>query len=419
MAEADGAEADGTEQDDGAANAASPHQLDAVSPSRRPVSVEPGDELAASAIAAPRPRIVTVLNGDSLSLIFKRENLSATDLGNMMSAGKQARPLTKLRPGQKLEFVTGADGSLQKLVHHADITRALQVTREGDAFHFEEILTPLEVVTATASGTLESSLYEAGQRAGITDRLIMGMVEIFGWDVDFALDIRAGDSFTVVYEELLKDGTKVREGEILAAEFVNRGRVIRAVRYEDPKGRVAYFSDDGLSMRKAFLRTPVKFARISSRFNLKRRHPILHKIRAHRGVDYAASRGTSIKATGDGKVIFAGTKRGYGKTVIIQHGAEYTTLYGHMHRIGKGIKRGRRVEQGQIIGGVGSTGLATGPHLHYEFRVRGIHKDPLKVKLPKALPIAKEYKGHFKSNTREVLAQLENASAKLKVASSQ
>ena len=369
--------------------------------------------------ATPAPRTVTVRSGDSLSLIFQREQLSSTDLANMMSSGKKARALKRLRPGQELEIVRGTGGTLEKLVHHVDITRALHVTRNGDKFSFEEISTPLEPKVATASGTVESSLYVAGQRAGITDRLIMGMVEIFGWDVDFALDIRAGDSFSVVYEELYKDGVKVRDGEILAAEFVNRGRALRAVRYEDPTGKVAFYSHDGLSMRKAFLRTPVEFARISSKFNLKRRHPILHKIRAHKGVDYAASRGTPIKATGDGKVVFAGRKRGYGNTVILQHGSEYTTLYGHMHRLRKGLKTGGRVEQGQIIGSVGSTGLATGPHLHYEFRVRNVHKDPLRVKLPKALPIAREYKGHFKSHTREVLAKLESVSAKLRVASAQ
>ena len=224
-----------------------------------------------------------------------------------------------------------------------------------------------DVSVATAAGVIDSSLFEAGQRVGLSDNLIMQMAEIFGWDVDFALDIRAGDRFALVFEEQFKDGEKIGEGPIIAAEFINLGRRIRAVRYVDPEGKTDYFSPDGRSMRKAFLRTPVNFARISSRFSFSRRHPILHKMRAHRGVDYAAPRGTAVKASGDGRVIFASRKGGYGRTIIIRHGSAYTTLYAHLARFSKGVRPGKRVEQGQVIGYVGSTGLATGPHLHYEY----------------------------------------------------
>jgi len=254
---------------------------------------------------------------------------------------------------------------------------------------------------------VDTSLFEAGQHAGLSDSLIMQMAEIFGWDVDFALDIRAGDRFALVFEEQFKDGEKIGEGPIVAAEFSNRGRRIRAVRYVDPAGRIDYFSPDGRSMRKAFLRTPVNFTRISSRFSFSRRHPILHKMRAHRGVDYAAPRGTAVKASGDGRVVFAGRNGGYGRTIVLRNGSVYTTLYAHLSRFSKGIRPGKRVEQGQTIGYVGSTGLATGPHLHYEFRVRGAHRDPLSVKLPQAAPLAEGYMDDFRSRAEPLLAKLD------------
>jgi murein DD-endopeptidase MepM/ murein hydrolase activator NlpD len=263
---------------------------------------------------------------------------------------------------------------------------------------------------AAAVATIDSSLFVAGQRAGLSNKIIMELVEIFGWDVDFASDIRAGDRFAVIYEELYKDGHKLRDGEILAAEFVNQGRTTRALRYVFPEGYSAYFTPDGLSIRKAFLRMPVSYARISSRFSYRRKHPVRHRIRAHRGVDYSARTGTPIKASGDGKVIFVGRKGGYGRTVVLKHGAIYSTLYAHMSRYGRGIKRGQRVRQGQTIGYVGASGLATGPHLHYEFRVRGVHRDPLRVKLPKSAPIDEEYKADFLTASRDVLSRLETLS---------
>ncbi len=235
----------------------------------------------------------------------------------------------------------------------------------------------------------------------------MELAAIFGWDVDFALDIRAGDSFTVVYEELYLNGEKLRDGDILAAEFNNRGKRYRAIRYQDPRGRTEYYSPDGKNMRKAFLRTPVAFTRISSRFSLGRKHPILHHIRAHKGVDYAAPRGTPIKATGDGKIVFRGRKGGYGNTIIIQHGGRYSTLYAHMSRFARSLRTGRRVRQGQVIGYVGSTGLATGPHLHYEFRINGAHHNPLTVRLPDASPLPRKYRRNFKASTAPYLAQLD------------
>ena len=355
---------------------------------------------------APAHRI-TVRRGDSLYLIFKRLGLPQRDLALMTSSKSLARKLARIAPGQKIELYLDASSRVTRLVHRLDGIRSVQVTRNGDKFAFEEIVEPPQVSSTSASGTIDSSLFLAGQRAGLSHNIIMQMAEIFAWDVDFALDIRAGDRFALVYAEQHKDGKKVGEGPIIAAEFTNRGRRVRALRYEFPSGRADYFSPDGRSMRKQFLRTPVNFTRISSRFSFSRRHPILHKMRAHRGVDYAAPRGTAVKASGDGKVIFAGRNGGYGRTIILKHGATYTTLYAHLTRFAKGIRSGKRVVQGQTIGYVGSTGLATGPHLHYEFRVRGAHRDPLKVKFPRAAPLADEYMADFRKKAQPLLANLE------------
>ena len=376
-----------------------------------PASAGDTDTVAPAGTESPPAGIpahkVTVKRGDSLYLIFKRLGLPQGDLARMTASKPLRKKLARIAPGQEIEFYTDAESRLTRLVHRSDLLRSLHVSRDGDAFAFEEIVETPDVSVATATGVIDSSLFEAGQRAGLSDKIIMQMTGIFAWDVDFALDIRVGDQFALIFEEQFKDREKIGEGSIVAAEFTNRGRRIRAVRYVDATGRSGYFSPDGRSMRKAFLRTPVNFTRISSRFNLKRRHPILHKIRAHRGVDYAAPRGTAVKASGDGKVIFAGRKGGYGRTVVVQHGSVYTTLYAHLSRFPKGIRPGKRVRQGQTIGYVGSTGLATGPHLHYEFRVRGVHRDPLKVKLPKAAPLAKKYMADFREMADPLLAKLD------------
>ena len=369
-------------------------------------------EVATPADAGEPPAIapahrVTVSSGDSLYLIFKRLGLPQRDLALMTGLKPLKKKLARIAPRQEIEFYVDTESRLTRLVHRLDRLRSLHVFREGDAFAFEEVVEPPDVAVATAAGVIDSSLFEAGQQAGLSDSLIMQMAEIFGWDVDFALDIRAGDRFALVFEEQFKDGEKIGEGPIVAAEFTNRGRRVRAVRYVDPTGRADYFSPDGRSMRKAFLRTPVDFTRISSRFSFSRRHPILHKMRAHRGVDYAAPRGTAVKASGDGRVVFAGRNGGYGRTIILRHGSVYTTLYAHLSRFSKGIRPGKRVEQGQTIGYVGSTGLATGPHLHYEFRVRGAHRDPLRVELPQAAPLAEGYMDDFRSRAKPLLAKLD------------
>ncbi len=348
---------------------------------------------------------VTVKRGDSLSAIFKRLGLDQGQLVQL-SRGK-GKPLARIHPGQRLEFHTDPEHRIEKLVYRLDPVSSLHFHRTATGYTSEQVEEPYERRRSYTQATIDDALFLAGQRAGLPDKTIMQLVEIFGWDVDFALDIRKGDRFTVVYEELFKGEERAGYGDVLAAEFVNQGRTIRALRYTDENGNTNYFSPDGGSMRKAFLRTPVRFSRISSHFDMKRKHPILHTIRAHKGVDYAARTGTPVKATGDGKVTFAGWKGGYGKTIVVRHGGAYTTLYAHLSRLAKGMRSGKHVRQGDIIGYVGKTGLATGPHLHYEFRVKGAHRNPLKVKLPKASPIAPKLRPDFIERTRELVAQLD------------
>lgn len=355
-----------------------------------------------------KPSLVEVIvqPRDNMAYIFKNQGLSGTELHNIMTLGKVVKPLNNIKPGQTLKFDI-RDNELHALHYDLSLEKTLIIERIDNAFTAKLEKYELETVVKHAQTTIKDSLFLSGKAAGLSDNLIMQMVSIYGWDIDFALDIREGDSFTIVFEEFFKDGEKVKEGPILAAEFVNNKKPFRAVRYQHADGSIAYYSDNGASMRKAFLRTPVEFARISSRFNLKRRHPILNRIRAHKGVDYAAPTGTAIKATGDGMIVHRATKGGYGRTVILKHGGKYTTLYAHLSRYKKGLKVGSRVKQGQTIGYVGSSGLATGPHLHYEFRVHGAHVNPLTVKLPKADSIPKAEMNAFNEQINPLLDKLD------------
>ncbi|RMH61409.1 MAG: M23 family metallopeptidase [Zetaproteobacteria bacterium] len=259
-----------------------------------------------------------------------------------------------------------------------------------------------------AAGVIHDSLFESAARAGLDSRTTMNLVDIFSWDIDFARDMRDGDSFRVLYDELYDDEGRLIATKILAAEFINQGQRFRAVLFTGPDGREEYFTPEGRSMRKAYLKAPVKFTRISSRFRLRRKHPILGFTRAHRGVDYAAPMGTPVHAIGDGRVRFVGWKGGYGRFVLIQHvNRAHSTAYAHLSRFARGLHRGMRVRQGQIIGYVGMSGLATGPHLHFEFRVRGRAIDPLTVKRVPSRPVPKSQMARFKQQSAPLLAALE------------
>lgn len=361
--------------------------------------------------AAPEWTSVTVSSGDTLSVLFQQVGLSANTLHEVINSSKEAKAFTRLRVGQQIDFKLGEEGQLQGMRSQISTLETIRIDRDGEQYAFSKDVLEPEVSTRFASGSIDSSLFLAAQNAGLSHNLTMQMANVFGYDVDFAREIRQGDQFEVLFEEKHLDGERVGTGNILAARFTNRGKTYTAVRYTDGNGYTSYYRADGTSMRKAFIRTPVEFARISSRFNPGRRHPVLNKIRAHKGVDYAAATGTPIKATGDGRVVHVGRKGGYGNTVVIKHGQTYQTLYAHMSRYASGIRVGSNVNQGQVIGYVGMTGLATGPHLHYEFQVSGRHVDPLSVKLPASDPIPSRERNAFLALSNQMMASLDQQGA--------
>ncbi len=352
-----------------------------------------------------------IKKGESLSTIFSTFDLSKIDLHRITHASTLGKQFALIRPGKDLIINTDYDGVLQQLIYKKNAIETLEATRNGESFDIKVVKKPIEKRSFSAQAIINSSLFLDGKDAGLSDKTIMQLANIFAWDIDFALDLHKGDHFTVVYEKLFVDGLEINSGNIVSAEFVSQNKSYTTVKFEDGSGNASYFTPEGKSMRKAFLRTPVDFARISSRFNLKRKHPVLNRIRAHKGVDYAAKTGTKIKTTGDGKIIFRGRKGGYGRVVIVQHGQRYSSLYAHMSKFKKGLKVGSHVKQGNIIGYVGKSGLATGAHLHYEFRVNGVHRNPLTVKLPHANPIKDSLLAEFKEQTQPLLAQLNKAKA--------
>ncbi len=365
---------------------------------------------AAETATRPQPNWIQhrIHRGETLAGIFKRYRLDGNDLNDLLRSDERlVKELTRLYPGRTVKLLVNEDGELERLVYRRSHRETITAARiDGDAFDLEKIFHQPQKRLEQASGIIQSSLYQAGKKAGLTDNLIMQLTDIFGWDIDFQRGIRPGDQFTVLYEKLFVDGEFIGNGPIVAAEFIHRGEVHRAIRFTYD-GHTDYYTPEGKSLRKAFLRMPVKSARITSRFNLKRRHPILHRIRAHKGVDYAAPIGTPVRATGDGRIVFQGWKGGYGRVIILRHGRRYTTLYAHLHRFNPRFKRGSRVKQGDVIAYVGKSGLATGPHLHYEFRIDGVHKDPLTVPLPDSKPVPKTLMTAFRRQAASLLAELE------------
>jgi len=348
---------------------------------------------------------VIVKSNDTLDSIFRRLKLDLADLASLRSLpGLKAR-LDSLRPGELLHLVH-RDKSLVGLERRLNDTQTLQVTRENDQLHASVLDNPLETRVRTVRASIDSSLFEAVENAGAHDQTAVTLSDLFRWDIDFVLDIQPGDSFVVTYQEFYRDGVYLKDGPVLAASFINHGREYVAVRYIDPDGGTHYYSPDGKSMQKAFLRAPVAFTRVSSRFNTARHHPILNLIRAHKGVDYAAPIGTPVQAAGDGRVRFAGVKGGYGNVVEIDHSGGIVTVYGHLSRFAKGTHVGTHVSQGEIIAYVGMTGLATGPHLHYEYRVNGVFKNPQTVVLPSAEPIDARWRDDFIARTAPLLGTL-------------
>jgi len=349
---------------------------------------------------------IIVHPNDTLDAIFRRLKLNLADLATLRALpGLKAR-LDRLRPGESLHFMH-RDGSLVGLERRLDEEQTLKVVRDESGLRADVLHNPLESRPRTLRAVINSSLFEAVEAAGGHDQTAVALADIFGWDIDFVLDVQPGDSFVVSYQELYQDGVYVKDGPILAASFINAGKQYRAVRYLDPEGGAHYYTPDGRSMHKAFLRAPLEFTRVSSGFNSARKHPILNLIRAHKGVDYAAPIGTPVRASGDGRVAYAGPKGGYGNVVEIDHSRGIVTVYGHLSRFAKGLRTGQHVTQGSVIAYVGMTGLATGPHLHYEFRIGGVFKNPQTVSLPDAGPIEARWRADFLERTASLLASLE------------
>ena len=349
---------------------------------------------------------VVVSHNDTLDRIFRRLKLDLADLASLRDLPGLKSGLDKLRPGEALHLIH-RDGEVFGFERQLSPSETLRVIREEEGFTSKVVENPLETRERIVHGVIDSSLFEAVAKAGAHDQTALSLADIFGWDIDFVLDIQQGDSFTATYDEISQDGRYIKDGPITAAMFVNRGKVYRAVRYVDPNGAAHYYSPEGVSMYRAFLRTPVEFTRISDRFNPNRRHPILNTIRAHKGVDYAAPTGTPVRAAGDGRIQFAGQKGGYGNVLEIAHARGVVTVYGHLSRFTSGMHTGAKVTQGEVIAYVGMTGLATGPHLHYEYRVNGESKNPQTVDLPGAAPIEPAWRQDFDEKTALALAALQ------------
>lgn len=350
----------------------------------------------------------TVQRGETLSELFDRAGIPASQLYKILHSQHVDTDLSLLMPGQKIHFKRDRDNNLHAVRLDTSPLSLSLFKRDDKGNYTEEKLTrEPEKILRYSEGTIKGAFFTAGENAALSQKTIMSLANIFGWDIDFSLDIRPGDSFKVLYYQEYLDGVRFRDGEILAAEFTTQGQTHRTVRYTDQSGKTDYYAPDGSSMRKQFLRSPVDFTRISSHFKPRRFHPVLNRFRSHRGTDYAARTGTPIKATGDGKVIRSRYSKSYGHHVILKHGTRYTTLYAHMSKYGRGIKEGKTVKQGQIIGYVGATGMVTGPHLHYEFRVNGIHKNPVAIKFPDVAPIAKKERERFDQYASNLLSNLE------------
>lgn len=379
----------------------------------------PADELVVEQLSLPHSRDRDFANdlfvreeriqrGDTVGRLFSRLGIDDEPaMAELRKSAEADQMFRQMRPGKTVTARTGRQGELVSLVFPLNGgDQALMIERDGNGFSIEEQALQLETQLEMRSGEIRSSLFAATDQVGLPDAVAMQLADIFGGDIDFHRDIRKGDQFSVVYETLRSLGQTQRAGRVLAAEFTNQGKIYRAFYFQNESGSGGYYGDDGRSIRKAFLRSPLEFSRISSGFSM-RMHPVLHTRRAHKGIDYAAPAGTRVKASGDGVVEFAGRQGGYGNLVILRHQNRYTTYYGHLRGFAPGIHRGARVQQGDIVGYVGATGLATGPHLHYEFRVNDVHQNPLTIALPTAAPLSRSAIVAFKERTEPLAKRLE------------
>jgi murein DD-endopeptidase MepM/ murein hydrolase activator NlpD len=369
-----------------------------IEPMKEVAQIEATTGTVVEEVSADLVHTHIVKQGDNMAMIFGRNNLSPKTL-YALTRTQHGAALAGIFPGAELRFQRQGQ-ELVKLTYQAGPLESIEFSRDADGtFSSKEVVRVPEKVLTYKHGRIESSLFLTSQEIGLPDSLTMRLAQIFQWDIDFVLDIRPGDEFFALIEEQYLNGEFIGYGDILAARFINQNNMYTAVRFEGEDGSVDFFDPSGLSMRKAFLRAPVDFSRISSSFNMRRKHPLHNTIRPHRGIDYAAPRGTPILAAGDGRIETASRTQANGNFVVIRHGEQFVTKYLHLSKFGRNIKSGRKVQQGQTIGYVGSTGWATGPHLHYEFLVNGVHQNPRTVKLPEAEPVAAGQMANFKTST--------------------
>jgi murein DD-endopeptidase MepM/ murein hydrolase activator NlpD len=350
-----------------------------------------------------------IQRGDTVSALLIKMNIRDAEAGAFLRSNREANALFRqLVPGKTLTAKLTADGELQSLIFplNGGKDTALLIQRSPRGFDASVQDLQYESHVSLQTAVVKYSLFGAADEAGIPDSVAIQLTDIFGSDIDFHRDLRKGDRFSVIYETVTHLGKPVRTERILAAEFINDGRAYRAFWYQPKDGTGGYYTAEGQSLKKAFLRSPLEFSRISSGFSNARYHPVLREMRAHRGIDYAAPTGTRVKAAGDGVVDFVGIQGGYGKLVVLRHAGDKTTAYGHLSGFAAGTKKGARVAQGDIIGFVGSTGMSTGPHLHYEFRVAGVHRNPLTVALPTATPLPQSQLSAFRDHAGDLMIQI-------------
>ena len=348
-----------------------------------------------------------IQRGDTVASILSRLSVNDQEALSYLLQAKDVRSLYQLIPGRSIRVVTTQQGRLESLAYVNTDGRRLTVSRNESGFSATEEVPQTEQWVMQSSGEIETSLFGATDAAGIPELIATQIAEIFSSDIDFHRDLRRGDRFSVVYEALAADGEFVGFGRVLAAEFVNQGHSFRAVFFRDDEGRNGYYTPDGRNMRKAFLRSPIEFSRVTSGFSNSRFHPVLKAWRAHKGIDYGASTGTRVRVTADGFVTFVGRKGGYGNVVTVRHPNGYTTLYAHLSGFAQGMRQGKRVVQGEVVGLVGSTGLATGPHLHYEFHVNGVHQNPMRLAMPPGPPINEQSRSAFQDTALPLFARLD------------
>jgi len=359
----------------------------------------------------------TFTQGDTFYEVLLNLDFSPQEIFQVTESSKKIYNLKKIKPENTMTLrINPTNHTLERLEYSLDDQYMLVVTKTDQGYCASKEEITFDIKLRTIGGTIKSSLYEDGSEVGCSPQLILNFADIFAWDVDFFSDLRKDDSFKLLFEEIYRGGEFVKYGKILAAEFTNREKRFRAFYFEDAKGRGSYYNDNGSSVNREFLKSPLRYSRISSRFSKRRFHPILRIYRPHSGVDYAAPTGTPVEATCDGKIIFIGWKKDYGKCIKIRHNHIYTSFYGHLSRYAKGMKQGKRVKQGQVIGYVGTTGLATGPHLDYRLKKRGRFIDPLKFKSPRIRSISEALHPQFEKNRRQLLVKLEQLDEELMIA---